>query len=138
MTQQNAERLADVISYATGMVIEIGIAGMSWSQSFFSRNASIPLNIISARPFGLFRNVLVRRFAPGQSRLGKAIADLVAFTAFQIPIYALVLSLSGASGTQIIKAISSVIVLFLFMGPPYGLWLDLCRRRTASWAARSV
>ncbi len=137
LTHKNAERLADVVamvsfSYVTGMGIEVGIAGLTWSQSFFSRNASIPLNMLTARPFGVFRDWLIRR-AGVDGRAGKAVVDLVAFVCFQIPIYLVVLTLSGAKPEQIAKAVSSVIGLFLFMGPPYGFWLDLCRRTIARW-----
>lgn len=137
MKRHNAIRVADIIamvtfSYATGMAIEVGIAGMTWAQSFFSRNASIPLNVLTARPFGVFRDRVMARYAV-ESRVGTAVVDLLAFTAFQIPIYVVVLWFSGANVAQIFKAISSVIGLFLFMGPPYGLWLDLCRRFMLRW-----
>ena len=142
MTPRNAQRIADVIamvtfSYITGMAIEVGIAKMTWSQSFFSRNASIPLNMLTARPFGVFRNFLLKKFS-AQSRRGRTVIDLVAFISFQIPIYVIVLSFSGANLQQIITAISSVIVLFSFMGLPYGLWLDLCRSVTARWSDDEV
>ena len=142
LSPKNAERIADIIamvsfSYATGMGIEVGIAGMTWSQSFFSRNASIPLNMLTARPFGVFRDSLRSRSGAKHWATSAAV-DLVAFVCFQIPIYLVVLTLSGASTEQIVTAVSSVIGLFFFMGPPYGKWLDLCRRVALRWTEAGV
>ncbi len=132
MKDKNIERIADIFamvtfSYVTGMLIEIFYAGMTLEQSFTSRNASVPLNLITARMFGVYRNYLLRRFQIERQWL-KVIVDLISFISFQIPIYIIVLTFAGASGEQIYKAVSGVVLLFLIMGPPYGYYLDSIRK----------
>lgn len=135
MNAKNAERIADVFamvsfSYVTGMFIEVFIAGMTVSQSLVSRNASIPLNLLSARFFGVYRNALTRLFRANNA-FRRVAVDFIAFVSFQIPIYIAVLLFAGANTQQIITSVSGVIVLFIFLGPPYGYYLDFCRRASS-------
>jgi hypothetical protein len=59
--------------------------------------------------------------------------DIFAFTTFMLPQYALVLWWVGAVGTQILSACTSVVLLSLVIGRPYGLYLVLCRNLLHSW-----
>lgn len=126
------EKVADTFamvtfSYVSGMCIEIGIAGLTLSQSITSRNASIPLNLITGAPFASFRDYLQRKLY-SSNKIIRLFVDLVAFLSFQIPIYVCVLLFAGANLHQIVKAVGAVIIFFLIMGPPYGMYLDVCRK----------
>lgn len=56
------------------MLIEIFLSGMSFEQSLSSRTVAIPVNIMIARPYGLYRDAvmrLARRISPaGWSKNG--------------------------------------------------------------------
>lgn len=120
-----------LIAYSTvaGFLIELLIAGMTLAQSAQARLTAIPIVVLTARPYGLYRDWVFRVSHANQSRqLGQAIADIVAFVTFQIPVYILILLLAGASITQMIAACSSSVGIMVVSGRPYGLFLELCRR----------
>ena len=122
-----ADTLAMVVfSFTTGMVIELLIAGMTLAQSLTSRIVAIPVNLVTARPYGLYRDFLFKRIR-SKNRILKGGIDILIFTSFQIPVYIFVLLFAGANAEQIVKACSSVVVFFLILGRPYGLCLDFCR-----------
>ncbi|MGY5955764.1 L-alanine exporter AlaE [Kosakonia sp. BK9b] len=111
------------------MLIEIFLSGMSFEQSLSSRLVAIPVNIIIAWPYGMYRDLFMRfarRFSP--SGWMKNLADVLAYVTFQSPVYVAILWSVGADGHQIIAAVSSNIVLSMMMGAVYGYFLDYCRR----------
>ena len=116
-------------STALGMGIEILVSGMSFDQSIHARLMAIPVNLLTGRPYGVFRDWLFRRLnvQPGRP-LQKALVDTLAFVLFQIPLYAAVLVASGATPSQILKACAAMSGFFTLSGRPYGVFLDLCRR----------
>ena len=85
-----------VFSFATGMVIELLIAGLTLVQSLTSRVVAIPMNLITARPYGLYRDAIMKRIRIENKRLRSAV-DILVFTSFQIPVYIFVLLVSGAN-----------------------------------------
>lgn len=133
MTNKFRTTLADIItmvtfSFATGMAIEILISGMTLEQSLTSRCSAIFLNLIIARPYGIFRDWILKCFnAPDGFK--KRLLDLTAFILFQIPVYIIVLLFSGANAEQIIKAVISVLGFFTFLGFLYSDYLEFVRRR---------
>ncbi|XTZ39267.1 L-alanine exporter AlaE [Salmonella enterica] len=111
------------------MLIEILLSGMSFEQSLSSRLVAIPVNIIIAWPYGLYRDAVMRfarRFNP--SGWMKNLADVVAYVTFQSPVYVAILWSVGADWHQIVAAVSSNIVISMLMGAVYGYFLDYCRR----------
>ena len=118
-----------VYCFVVGMLIEIFISGMSFEQSLSSRLVSIPVNILIAWPYGIYRDAFMhfaRRITPRS--WGKTLADVLAYITFQSPVYAAILWSVGADMTQIIAAVSSNIVVSMLMGAAYGYFLDYCRR----------
>ncbi|ENH9680919.1 TPA: L-alanine exporter AlaE [Enterobacter asburiae] len=111
------------------MLIEIFLSGMSFEQSLSSRLVAIPVNIIIAWPYGLYRDA-VMRFARHISPAGwvKNLADVLAYVTFQSPVYVAILLTVGADWHQIAAAVSSNIVISMLMGVVYGYFLDYCRR----------
>ena len=99
---------------------------MTMTQSLISRIVAIPVNLITARPYGFYRDFLFKKIR-SKNRIQKGGIDILIFTSFQIPVYIFVLLFAGANAEQIIKACSSVVVFFLILGRPYGLFLDFCR-----------
>ncbi|MCH2020853.1 MAG: L-alanine exporter AlaE [Saprospiraceae bacterium] len=122
-----ADTVAMVIfSFTTGMVIELLIAGMTLTQSLTSRILAIPVNLFTARPYGLYRDFFFKK-KRSRNPIIKGAIDILIFISFQIPVYIFVLMFAGANVGQIIKACSSVIVFFIILGRPYGLFLGFCR-----------
>ncbi|MCU6277540.1 L-alanine exporter AlaE [Enterobacter quasiroggenkampii] len=111
------------------MLIEIFLSGMTFEQSLSSRLVAIPVNIIIAWPYGLYRDA-VMRFARPISPAGwvKNLADVLAYVTFQSPVYVAILLTVGADWHQIAAAVSSNIVISVLMGAVYGYFLDYCRR----------
>ncbi len=61
----NRDMLADTFAMITfgivvGMSVEL-LAGLSFEQSLQSRLLSIPVNLLTARAYGLYRDWLIRR-----------------------------------------------------------------------------
>lgn len=111
------------------MLIEIFLSGMTFEQSLSSRLVAIPVNIIIAWPYGLYRDA-VMRFARRISPAGwmKNLADVLAYVTFQSPVYVAILLTVDADWHQIAAAVSSNIVVSMLMGAVYGYFLDYCRR----------
>lgn len=111
------------------MLIEIFLSGMTFEQSLSSRLVAIPVNIIIAWPYGLYRDAILRyarRISPKSGM--RTVADVVAYVTFQSPVYVAILLTVGADWHQIIAAVSSNAVLSMVMGALYGYFLDYCRR----------
>ena len=111
------------------MLIEIFLSGMTFEQSLSSRLVAIPVNIIIAWPYGLYRDAIMRyarRISPKSGM--RTLADVVAYVTFQSPVYVAILLTVGADWHQIVAAVSSNAVLSMLMGALYGYFLDYCRR----------
>ena len=127
------ETIADtfaLISFGlvVGMSVELFVAGLSIEQSLHSRLLSIPVNLLIARPYGLYRD-----WAMAQSRkmfnssLMDSVMDIVAFLTFQMPVYAMLVGTSGASLDQVITACMGQLGALILMGRPYGIYMQMCR-----------
>ena len=79
------------------MLIEIFLSGMTFEQSLSSRLVAIPVNIIIAWPYGLYRDAIMRyarRISPKSGM--RTLADVVAYVTFQSPVYVAILLTVGA------------------------------------------
>lgn len=111
------------------MMIEIFLSGMSFDQSLSSRLVAIPVNILIAWPYGIYRDAFMRlakRY--GKASWARNLADILAYVTFQSPVYVAILLTVGADWNQIIAAVSSNVVVSMMMGAAYGYFLDYCRR----------
>lgn len=118
-----------VYCFIVGMIIEIFFSGMSFEQSLSSRLVSIPVNILIAWPYGIYRDGFMKLANRLGNRRGmRSLADILAYVTFQSPVYAAILWSVGADLQQIITAVSSNIVATMVMGAAYGYFLDFCRR----------
>ncbi|MDV7103867.1 L-alanine exporter AlaE [Vibrio sp. TH_r3] len=118
-----------VFCFISGMIIEVFISGMSFEKSLASRLVSIPVNILIALPYGLFRDWALRQGAKlSPSSFVKNVSDLIAYVAFQSPVYAAILFSVGASVDQIVTAVTTNAAISCGMGVIYGHFLDSCRK----------
>ena len=119
---------AVTFSTVVAMAIEILIAGLTFGQSLQTRLVAIIPTVVAARPYGLFRD-WVMRTSGAKWWVTRALADIFAFTCFQVPIYAANLALSGATRPQIFAACTTLAIISGFVGWPYGLCLEFSRRK---------
>lgn len=119
-----------VYCFVTGMAIEIILSGMTLQQSLSSRLLSIPVNIVIAWPYGLYRDRVVARLSNLSPQRGwlRNLADLLAYVSFQSPVYAAILLAIGADGAQVATAVASNAVISMVIGVVYGYFLEYCRR----------
>ena len=104
------------------MLIEIFLSGMSFEQSLYSRLVAIPVNILIAWPYGMYRDLFMRAARKAtQAGWAKNLADVLAYVTFQSPVYVIIL-------LTVTAAVSSNIVVSMLMGAVYGYFLDYCRR----------
>jgi hypothetical protein len=125
-----ADTIAMVLfSLAVGFFVELFISGMTLEQSIRSRITSIPANLITARPYGFYRDWLFGLLGERRKRATYAfMADTLAFCTFQVPLYAAILLSSGASIQQIATSCVTVVFISAFSGRPFGLVLEGTRR----------
>lgn len=69
----------------------------------------------------------MRRAGPG--RLSRLAWDTVSLMTFQVPIYAIIIALSGATGTGLVWGILGAVFMMLVLGRPYGAFLNLIRHQ---------
>lgn len=103
------------------------IAGMAWDQVMISRAIGAPLMVMTARPYGLWREWIFAMARP-QTRLATLCVDSVALLAFQVPIYVAIIVAGGAEGAGIVWGTLGFAALMFLLGRPYGLWLEFVRR----------
>lgn len=100
-----------MVVYCTvvNMMIEIFLSGMSFEQSLSSRLVAIPVNIIIAVPYGLYRDWIIRKsLTIRKSGWMKSSADVFSYVTFQSPVYVTILWFVGADWHQISAAVSSI------------------------------
>lgn len=128
----NRDMLADTFAMITfaivvGMGVEL-LAGLTFEQSLQSRLMSIPVNLLTARAYGLYRDWLIRRGSfMGSGFVQMTILDALAFLSFQIPLYASLVLSTGASIQQLLIACAGQVGAMLIMGRPYGIYMQFCR-----------
>ena len=110
----------------TGIINERVIAGMTWEQVLHARLLGAVLMVPVARPYGIWRDWLMRRAGPG--RVSQLLWDSAALVSFQVPIYVLIIAFSGASGSGLIRGTLGAALMMLCLGRPYGAFLNWVRR----------
>jgi len=134
--------IADIFAllvFATlgSMGVEIFIAGMTLHQSVRARLTAMPIILITARPYGMYRDWMFRvTGAKEAGRLRKALADIMAFVSFQVPQYLLVLKIAGANLHQMAAACGTAVVLSAFAGRPTTTRLCPCLTERSNTAAK--
>ena len=110
---------------ATGILNERFIAGMSWEEVLHARLLGAVLMVPVGRPYGLWRDWIMRR--AGETRVSQLFWDSVALISFQVPIYAVIIAVSGASGGGLVLGTLGAAAMMLLLGRPYGAFLNRVR-----------
>ncbi|TCW16210.1 L-alanine exporter [Raoultella sp. BIGb0138] len=123
--------LADTVALilfftTTGIINERLIAAMTWEQVFHARLLGAALMIPVARPYGIWRDWIMKR--AGQGRMSQLLWDSVALVSFQVPVYAAIIAFSGASGSGLLRGTLGAALMMLFLGRPYGAFLNRVRK----------
>lgn len=101
------------------------IAGMTWEQVFHARLLGAVLMVPVGRPYGIWRDWVMRHARP--NRLSHLLWDSFALVSFQVPIYAAIIAVSGASGRGLLLGVVGATVMMLALGRPYGAFLGWVR-----------
>ena len=121
-----ADTIALVLFFTTtGIVNERFIAGMTWEQVLHARLLGAALMVPVGRPYGIWRDWLMQRALP--NRLSQLLWDSLALVGFQVPIYAAIIAISGASGRGLLLGVLGATVMMLALGRPYGAFLNWVR-----------
>lgn len=108
---------------------ELVIAGMAPGQVLITRAIMVVMMALTGRLYTAWRDWVFARMLP-RRRIGRAVVDVVAFMAFQVPLYAATLALAGADPGKIITALGSATLFMLTLSRPFGLFLEWVRRLT--------
>ena len=111
------------------------LSGLAFGQAFlntvYSRGLSIPVNLTIARPYGVFRDWVMNVVGAteSQNELYRTVVDTGAFIAFQLPVYIVILVVTGWTAEAIINASIGAVGTMVVSARPYGLWMQYCRKR---------
>lgn len=78
------------------------------------------------RPYGLWRDWMMSH--ANENGVSRLIWDSLALLSFQVPLYAAIISFSGAAGNELIRGVIGAAIMMLLLGRPYGAFLNLVRR----------
>ncbi|MCB8839075.1 L-alanine exporter AlaE [Aurantimonas sp. VKM B-3413] len=123
--------IADTLSLVVFFTIASGlnerfIAGMTWDEVLVSRSIGAPLMVLTARPYGLWRDWFMKRTDPS-GKWSRLAMDSLALLIFQLPIYVAIIVAGGADGFAILKGAAGFAALLFVLGRPYGVFLELVR-----------
>lgn len=110
----------------TGVINERWIAGMTWEQVLHARLIGAALMMPVGRPYGMWRDWMMRHAR--ETRLSRLLWDSLALMSFQVPIYAAIIAVSGATGSGLLRGVLGAAAMMLFLGRPYGAFLNAVRR----------
>ncbi|MFV3411149.1 L-alanine exporter AlaE [Pseudomonas sp. NY15436] len=110
----------------TGIINERFLAGMAWEQVLHARLLGAVLMVPVARPYGLWRDWVMKRAT--ERRMSRLLWDSLALLSFQVPIYAVIIASSGASGDGLVRGTLGAAVMMLVLGRPYGAFLNWVRK----------
>ncbi|MBI4919455.1 L-alanine exporter AlaE [archaeon] len=112
---------------ATGMIVELGIAKLTLTQSLASRVMWILPNLLTGGAYAGYMDWWREKLL-AKSFLKSAFSDIVAFLTFQTPIYILILLLAGANLNQLLKATTSITIMAPILGVTAGWFVVWIRK----------
>ncbi len=127
-------RIADTLTSITfGLVVgtanEMLVVGLSPEQTLKSRAISIPLNTITGRPYGAYRDFLLKKLKITEKSgfFRKALGEFASYASFWTPIYSTILYCLGADNDQILAGAVTTAAMSTFISYPYGWYQDKMR-----------
>ena len=97
---------------------EFLIAGMGPIQVLIARLIMIPVMMVTARPYGLWRDWFFSKTRP-QRWLTNLVGDIIAFITFQVPVYVATLALAGANASEIVAAVRAPKLFMILLSRPF-------------------
>lgn len=123
-----ADTLALLLFFTvTGILNERFVAGMDWNEVARARLIGAPLMVLTARPYGLWRDWMIGHAGSGWWQ--RLAWDSAALLLFQVPLYAAIIAAGGASGGELLRGTAGAAALMFALGRPYGAFLDAIRAR---------
>ena len=122
-----------MISFSTpiAMINEITVAGMGVIDSLKARGIATCVNLATARPYGKYRDWIFKKTKTDEKSgfFRKFFTDILAFATFQAPLYAGIISVSGADAEGVAKGTATITALSGIIGRPYGAYMDWLREQ---------
>ncbi len=110
------------------MASELAIVKLSLAQTIDARITAIPIMVLTARPYGFYRDWWFKiSGADNKNGIAKILIDTGVFISFQLPVYAAILAYVGATWHQILVACGSTVILMIIFARPFGIFLDFVR-----------
>lgn len=116
------------LSYALN---ERFVAGMGWNETGKARLAAAIGNTITGRPYGIYRDYLMKKLNVKEDShwLKKYSADVFTFATGQTPLYVAYLAAAGAGAEQIVKGATFLTFVAPLTGRPQGATYDYLRNQ---------
>jgi len=97
-------------AFPAGLFAEVIIAGMTLGQSLHARFMAVWIDILTARPYGIYRDHIFFKFQTIESSsvIKKCLTDIFSYVTFQVPVYVLILFLAGATLNQILILLTNI------------------------------
>ncbi len=119
--------VASAIDYASGL----NLAGI-----VTARASSIPLNAVTGRPYGWWREQAYKLTGTKESsgKVRKTLTDLLAFNTFQVPLYASLVAFGSlvsegqVDWNKVKHGATYLAEVSPFIGPTMGLYMDFIRK----------
>lgn len=117
--------------YFISLPIELGFAQMTLSTHLSARLVGLFIITSTARPFGMWRDYIFKRFGLSDSDKGLKpyLVDTLAYLSFELPLYMVNMAISGATLMQAMKAALTFCIIAGFVGRPYGIYRALIRNK---------
>lgn len=112
---------------------ELLIAGMDWQTVLTTRLITIPMMVLTGRPYGMWRDLVFWRLTPRHT-VTRMLTDILAFLTFQVPVYVGTLFIAGARLGEIQVAVGAAVFFMIALSRPFGIFLEALRR----WAGTSA
>lgn len=116
------------LSYALN---ERFIAGMDWGETAKARLAAAIGNTITGRPYGIYRDFVMRKFGVREDShwAKKYFADVFIFATGQTPLYIAYLAAAGADQEQMARGATFLTLVAPLTGRPQGATYDYLRNQ---------
>lgn len=116
------------LSYALN---ERFVAGMDWNETGKARLAAAIGNTIAGRPYGIYRDYLMKKLNVKEDGhwLKKYSADVFTFATGQTPLYVAYLAAAGADAEQIVRGATFLTFVAPLTGRPQGATYDYLRNQ---------
>ncbi|WP_447792704.1 MULTISPECIES: L-alanine exporter AlaE [Pseudomonas] len=117
--------------YLISIPIELGFAQMTLGTHLSARLVGLFIITSTARPFGIWRDYVFKKFKISDRDRGikPYLVDTLAYLSFELPLYIINMSISGAALMQAIKAALIFCIIAGFVGRPYGIYRAFIRKK---------